>query len=125
MKFGKKIRSELSPELLRGTVNYKALKQIAKRLAGRSGIRGQHHHQHHPLLQQQQLRHHHQAHEQGAQEFFARLEVENEKVQQLWPAVRARVSSFPFLSKPRLGYPGSGEARIDAVLLLYRTHDKS
>ncbi|CAM9655309.1 unnamed protein product [Laminaria digitata] len=104
MKFGKKIRTELSPELLRGTVNYKALKQIAKRLAGRAGVRGQHQHHHHlhqqqqqqqqHQLQQQQLHphrhHHHQGHEQGAQEFFSRLEVENEKVANFYQAREAR-----------------------------------
>lgn len=94
MKFGKKIRTELSPGQLRGSVNYKALKQIAKKLrragadtvsgsgsgssgtaagaagglAGAGGVGGLTH-------QQQQQR------AQGIQEFFAVLELEKEKVQ--------------------------------------------
>lgn len=74
MKFGKKIRTELSPDQLRGSVNYKALKQIAKKLrsslvAGGGGGQGLTHqqHQHQP--------------ERGREEFFTRLEIEKEKVQ--------------------------------------------
>lgn len=73
MKFGKKIRTELSPGQLRGSVNYKALKQIAKKLrrslvAGGGGGQG--------LTHQQQ-----QQHQRGIEEFFTRLEIEKEKVQ--------------------------------------------
>ncbi|CAM9505377.1 unnamed protein product, partial [Ectocarpus fasciculatus] len=75
MKFGKKIRTELSPGQLRGSVNYKALKQIAKKLrrslvaSGGGGGQGLTHQQHQ------------HEHERGIEEFFARLEVEKEKVQ--------------------------------------------
>lgn len=96
MKFGKKIRSELSPGQLRGSVNYKALKQIAKKArragtvgngnsaavgAGVGGLGGltRHHHHHHRHHQPQQEQE--QEQQQGIEEFFARLELEKEKVQ--------------------------------------------
>ncbi|CAN0316596.1 unnamed protein product [Ectocarpus sp. 12 AP-2014] len=77
MKFGKKIRTELSPDQLRGSVNYKALKQIAKKLrksllAGGGGGQGLTHQQH----QHQQ--------ERGREEFLARLEIEKEKVAEFY-----------------------------------------
>ncbi|CBJ32542.1 expressed unknown protein [Ectocarpus siliculosus] len=77
MKFGKKIRTELSPDQLRGSVNYKALKQIAKKLrrslvAGGGGGQGLTHQQH----QQEQ--------ERGREEFLTRLEIEKEKVAEFY-----------------------------------------
>ncbi|CAN0149780.1 unnamed protein product [Pylaiella littoralis] len=88
MKFGKKIRTELSPGQLRGSVNYKALKKIAKKLrrgaGGGTGVVGcgltdqqqqQQHHNHHQQQQQQ---------EHGVEEFFARLEAEKDKVAEFY-----------------------------------------
>ncbi|CAN0056721.1 unnamed protein product [Scytosiphon promiscuus] len=85
MKFGKRIRTELSAGQLRGSVNYKALKQIAKKVrragagaavaAASGGGGGVDLQAAGGLAQQQQ-----QQEEGGIEEFFARLELEKEKV---------------------------------------------
>lgn len=83
MKFGKRIRTELSAGQLRGSVNYKALKQIAKKVrragasaaadgAGGGGV---------DVPGTGGLSHHQHQQDQGIEEFFTRLELEKEKVQ--------------------------------------------
>eukprot|EP00903_Cladosiphon_okamuranus_P019394 g17832.t1 len=95
MKFGKTIRTELSAEQLRCSVNYKALKKIAKKLRRAStaagggggnstivgvGVAGRIAdlaHQHQPQqLQEEQ--------EQGMEAFFTRLELEKQKVAEFY-----------------------------------------
>lgn len=74
MKFGKRIRTELSAGLLRGSLDYKALKRIAKALRDSTE----------PTLQQLQHNgHKHRDLDAVTDFFFARLEAEKEKVRSI------------------------------------------
>lgn len=102
MKFGKRIRKELSPSLLRGSIDYKALKRIAKTTR---------------LLEQQLLDNSDGGGSGGSNtgtndkidEFLARLEVEREKVR----LTAVSLPTHPCLSpisrlSPQSAFPASG-----------------